>query len=567
MRGLSGNADLYLLNNKGKVIEKSVKGGKKVEDIEQSLNPGNYYIRVQSKNKRVNANYTLSLDRKLPDIAGNRLNKAYDLEVLQDDRNIQEFVGKSDRKDFYKFNVNEKTDVDIELRDLTGNADLYLLNNKGKVLDKSVKGGKKVEDIEQSLNPGNYYVRVQSKNKRVNADYSLSLETTPLETTPIAETLEKYEFIYYSSGSQDDESQDYYNGYVYAPQGTYEVDSYYDFYNQNNEVGANGKYYISSSSSSVADENAKEGEVYLETYYDLEKDQSYTSYTPYYASGGFASGTGGLGSEKDYIGAEFGSAEDAINLNREEFFGEDKYVADYNADIDPADIEPEDDPSPIDLMVVYTPEALEAEGGAAGMNDLIQDAVDKTNDAFANSGVKTKLNLVHTVQVDYTESGNSSTELKQLKDRDDGDMDEVHQLRDQYGADIVSLFVSDLEDSAGIASIMPKPGYPFEDHAFNVVVTKYAASNYSLAHEIGHNLGLAHNRKLQGSPAALPYGYGYTTPSGVNTIMSDPNNRVGYFSNPTISYNGEALGRENSENSALAINQVAKYAARWGESK
>ncbi len=187
LRGLSGNADLYLLNKKGKVLEKSVKGGKKVESIELPLNPGTYYVRVQPKGN-ANANYTLSLDRELPDIAGNSLNKAYDFGVLKDNKNIPEFVGKSDRKDFYKFKVNEKTDVDIELRGLSGNADLYLLDNQGEVLDRSVKGGKKPEDIEKLLEPGTYYVRVQSKNKRVNANYSLSLGvesqfdlTTPLD--------------------------------------------------------------------------------------------------------------------------------------------------------------------------------------------------------------------------------------------------------------------------------------------------------------------------------------------------------------------------------------------------
>ncbi|MGK7921294.1 MAG: pre-peptidase C-terminal domain-containing protein, partial [Trichodesmium sp.] len=182
--GLSGNADVYLLNNQGKVLKKSVKGGKKVEDIEEPLEPGTYYVRVQSKGN-ANANYTLSLDGELPDMAGNSLNKAYDLGVLHDDQKIQDFVGKSDKKDFYKFNVNEKTDVDIELRGLSGNADLYLLDNQGKVLDKSTKGGKKVEGIEEPLEPGTYYVKVQSKNKRVNADYTLSLDVDfPNENLP-----------------------------------------------------------------------------------------------------------------------------------------------------------------------------------------------------------------------------------------------------------------------------------------------------------------------------------------------------------------------------------------------
>ncbi|MEB3339278.1 Ser-Thr-rich GPI-anchored membrane family protein [Okeania sp.] len=183
LRGLSGNADLYLENNKGKVLEKSTKSGKKAENIERTLNPGTYYVRVQPKGN-ANANYTLSLDGKLPDIAGNSLKKAHNLGVLKDDEQLQEFVSKLDKKDYYKFKVKEKTDVDIDLSGLSGNADLYLENNKGKVLEKSTKSGKKAENIERTLNPGTYYVRVQPKGN-ANANYTLSFGVeSPDENLP-----------------------------------------------------------------------------------------------------------------------------------------------------------------------------------------------------------------------------------------------------------------------------------------------------------------------------------------------------------------------------------------------
>ncbi|MDY7002570.1 MAG: Ser-Thr-rich GPI-anchored membrane family protein [Cyanobacteriota bacterium] len=426
LRGLSGNADLYLLNNKGKVIKKSTKGGKNAEDIERTLNPGNYYVRVQPKGN-ANANYTLSLDGELPDMAGNSLKKAHNLGVLKDDEKLQEFVGKSDKRDFYKFRVKEKTDVDIELRGLSGNADLYLLNNKGKVIKKSTKGGKNAEDIERTLNPGNYYVRVQSKGN-ANADYNLSL-------------------------------------------------------------GTNSPHF---------------------------------------------------------------HVDEPIIIN----------IVDTAADA-PTSL---DDSSTIDLMVAYTPEARQAEGGTNAMKDLIEFAVDDANEAFAKSGVKSQLRLVHTAEVNYTESGKSRTELFRLQNPSDGYMDEVHDLRDDYGADIVSLFVGGLDDAGGVGYVMGTPAYGFESHAFNVVTNYNARNRHTLAHEIGHNLGLKHDRDNANGQGAFPYGYGYTTPSGAGTIMSYARNRLPYFSNPAISYNGEALGRTNFENSALAINKVAEYAANWRQS-
>ncbi|GGA29826.1 Ser-Thr-rich GPI-anchored membrane family protein [Okeania sp. KiyG1] len=358
------------------------------------------------------------------DRAGNSRGKAYNFGVLKDDEKLREFVGRSDRRDFYKFRVKEKTEVDIELRGLSGNADLYLLNNKGKVLEKSTKGGKKAEDIERTLNPGTYYVRVQPKGN-ANANYTLSLDA-------------------HSPHSHTDEP---------------------------------------------------------------------------------------------------------IVIN----------IVDTAADA-PTSL---DDSSTIDLMVVYTPEARRAEGGTDAMKDLIEFAVDDTNEAFAKSGVKSQLRLVHTAEVNYTESGKSDTELERLQKPSDGYMDEVHKLRQDYGADIVSLFASDFDDAGGRGFLMGTPAYGFERYAFNVVTNYNARNRHTLAHEIGHNLGLAHDRDNADGQGAFSYGYGYTTPSGAGTIMSYARNRLPYFSNPAVSYNGEALGRSNFENSALAINKVAEYAANW----
>ena len=333
--GLSGNADLYLLNNQGQVIEKSTKDGESVEDIKWTLDPGAYYyVEVQSKGKE-DVNYTLSLDVALgsqqEDKVGNNWEKAYNFGALKNDEEFEEFVGESDEIDFYKFQVEEQTDVNIKLGGLSGNADLYLLNNQGQVIEESIKEEDSLEDIERTLNPGAYYVKVQSNGKE-NANYTLSLnvasgsqqpnasDTSSLDVDSGSENLKKYEFTYYYSGSQDYEFQDYYNGYFYAPEGTYEVDSYYDFNEEKNQASANGKYYISSSSEAGA--KAKDGEVYLESYYDLETNKKYV---PYYTSEDLPSGASGMGSEQDFI--DFEKDEDVIELKREGFFGADYYLA------------------------------------------------------------------------------------------------------------------------------------------------------------------------------------------------------------------------------------------------
>lgn len=138
------------------------------------------------------------------------------------------------------------------------------------------------------------------------------------------ENLYKYEFTYYYSGNQNNTNKDYYSGYVFAPEGTYEVDKYFDFNSDENQAGANGKYLITKTEVADNNNNNAAGEVYVELYYDVE---SANSYTPYYNSGGFVSGKDGLGSEEDFIGTSFSSEENGILLLDNGYFGGDDAVA------------------------------------------------------------------------------------------------------------------------------------------------------------------------------------------------------------------------------------------------
>ena len=82
-----------------------------------------------------------------------------------------------------------------------------------------------------------------------------------------------------------------------------------------------------------------------------------------------------------------------------------------------ADDVPPDDGSEIDVMVVYTPLAKHREGGRAAIEALIDLFVAETNQAYANSGVIHRINLVLREEVDYTEDGGSSLDLRRLSNR------------------------------------------------------------------------------------------------------------------------------------------------------
>ncbi|GGA29799.1 pre-peptidase C-terminal domain-containing protein [Okeania sp. KiyG1] len=178
LAGLKDNADLYLHNSKGKVIKKSKNNGTTAESISHVLSSGDYYIQVKTRSKSDSTDYYLGfeLEKAPPDDAGNSRGKALDIGSLSQVLSYSDFVGSGDRLDFYTFTLDWERNVNISLDELTGNADLFLLNRQGKVIEKSKRGGTNIEKIEENLAAGTYYVRVQARNNNINANYSLTLE-------------------------------------------------------------------------------------------------------------------------------------------------------------------------------------------------------------------------------------------------------------------------------------------------------------------------------------------------------------------------------------------------------
>jgi len=206
-----------------------------------------------------------------------------------------------------------------------------------------------------------------------------------------------------------------------------------------------------------------------------------------------------------------------------------------------------DDGSVIDVMVVYTPAARSAVGGTAAMNTLVDLAVTESNSGYSNSGISTTLNLVHKVEVSYTESGNFSIDLNRLEGKTDGYMDNVHTLRDTYKADMVGLLIDD-STYCGLASTIMAT----ESQAFQVTHYDCATGYYSFAHEFGHLQGARHDWRVDPTDnSPFTYNHGYVkADQGWRTIMAynDPAcssgycTRLKYWSNPDVSYGAYPMG-------------------------
>ena len=225
-----------------------------------------------------------------------------------------------------------------------------------------------------------------------------------------------------------------------------------------------------------------------------------------------------------------------------------------------------------DLLVVYTP-ASRTRYGQATIESMIVAAVAAANEAYINSGVNITLNLVGLQEIEYTEGVNLSESLSDLRGTSDGKMDQVHVLRDLFGADFVSLVSEDV--GCGIAFLMAPESASFASYAFSAVYSG-CLSQHSLAHEVGHNQGNMHDRANSAGPGAFEYSYGFrrcmSDGTGFRTVMAyscvgAP--RVTQFANPDVTFNGWPTGIShesdpaNSADESRSMNETADTVAAF----
>jgi len=197
----------------------------------------------------------------------------------------------------------------------------------------------------------------------------------------------------------------------------------------------------------------------------------------------------------------------------------------------------------VDLMVVYTADARDAAGGQAAIETRIQNAVALANSAYVNSLVPITHQLVHQQLVDYTEPTSSAfhTALDHVTSTSDGVLDEIHGLRDQYGADVVSLMIDDWS-YCGLAWITRPATSWAHNYGFNVNLWYCVGGTRTLHHEIGHNQGLAHDIDNSGSSGVYPYSYGLQVDNHFHTVMAydsrygcaTPCPAINHFSNQLV---------------------------------
>jgi len=249
----------------------------------------------------------------------------------------------------------------------------------------------------------------------------------------------------------------------------------------------------------------------------------------------------------------------------------------------------------VDVLIGYTPGFVTGIGSESGAVTRLVNMAAIANDAYANSGVNMRIRLVKTLKVNYPDDTDNGDALQKLTGYEAGEnggpidpdpaFKELREMRDEVGADLVSLvraFRTPQNNGCGIAWLIGsgKTGISPQDEPFGYSVVSdgndkdeddgytYGCSQETLAHELGHNMGQAHNEEdSKDDDGNLSYGlheysFGYreSSSTGFYTVMSYPHedgNQTGirYFANPDIKFGGRPTGIANKSDNARSMNQ------------
>lgn len=235
----------------------------------------------------------------------------------------------------------------------------------------------------------------------------------------------------------------------------------------------------------------------------------------------------------------------------------------------------------VDLLVVVTQGFASAKG--ANLETRIQQAITATNQAYANSEVAISLRKVGPTLIrDYGDAPPGKEQALTDLTNNTGVFADVEETRASVGADLVVLlrnindggvaWLGQVRNIGGIggAESWNNPGF-----MYGVVgVCDFAGTGCDsiFAHELGHNMGLQHDRANADNPlfpGLRSYSFGWKINVGnanrdFRTIMSyaPPNNRSLVFSNPNVFLcnptafsPADACGVANSEDNARVLNE------------
>lgn len=245
----------------------------------------------------------------------------------------------------------------------------------------------------------------------------------------------------------------------------------------------------------------------------------------------------------------------------------------------------------VDVVVGYTTGFASGLGGTSQALTRINNLVEITNEAYANSQIDARVRLVHAMAVNYPDNTANVTVLQELTGYRSGSgsipvpaaLQPLRDARETYGGDLVTLvraFRDPENDGCGIAWLLGggRSGIDTSDSPYGYSIVSdgedvtngktYFCREETFAHELGHNMGSQHDVATATDAGVVNYGvysysFGYKTGATTGnfyTLMAyGDSGQVTYrvFSNPAITFcDGRACGVANQADNARSLRQT-----------
>merc|ERR1712223_2310966 len=223
------------------------------------------------------------------------------------------------------------------------------------------------------------------------------------------------------------------------------------------------------------------------------------------------------------------------------------------------------------IMLYYTPEARAAvETSGDDFKMFVNEMIDTTNQGYINSKIPIRAHLhclEETPEPEAYFTGNHAT--KHMLDVFRDYMGGGNNLR--RSADIATLLVTDAGPASGWGYVFGDGDY--EHKAVTMVQYDYALELYIFGHEVGHTMGLNHDKydtAKKGGSSLTPYSFGYHIPdTKFRTIMAYPhgNHRfpANYYSSPRIAVGKHVLGKDGEADAVKRMTNVRFAIAANGD--
>ncbi|WP_416674324.1 DUF4394 domain-containing protein [Egbenema bharatensis] len=175
---VNGNAELTLINRKGKIIARSDEKDGKPEFIRQRLNAGVYFLRVG----RISGEFRYHFKSRVVELAGKNFRQALQVKTTKttsstgvSTKPLSYFgsISKENNTAFYQFNLSDRSTFLGLLEGLSANTEIELYDSKRTLITVASGSQKSSGLLNQVLEAGSYFIKIKVKGGSTN--YKLKL--------------------------------------------------------------------------------------------------------------------------------------------------------------------------------------------------------------------------------------------------------------------------------------------------------------------------------------------------------------------------------------------------------